>query len=157
MKTERVLKSQLQHILFYVLSCFSHVPLFVILRTVACQTPLSTGFSRQEYWSGLSCPPPGDLPDPGIKPMIPTSPALTGGVLYHQRHLGHIPKSDSSQPVTISSWKWTIIFFVSPKPYIFSIPYIAKISYLVKLIGPWKSNLVVHSRKPPKLTFCPCQ
>ena len=37
--------------------------------TVAHQAPLSTGFSRKEYWSGLSCPPPGDLPDPGIEPM----------------------------------------------------------------------------------------
>ena len=34
-----------------------------------CQAPLSMGFSRQEYWSGLPCPPPGDLPDPGIKPL----------------------------------------------------------------------------------------
>ena len=41
--------------------------------TVAHQAPLSMGFCRQEYWSGLSSPPPGDLPDPGIKP---TSPAL---------------------------------------------------------------------------------
>ena len=46
--------------------------------TVACQTPLSMGFSRQEYWSGLPCPPPGDLPNPGIKPMSPASPALAG-------------------------------------------------------------------------------
>ena len=39
------------------------------LWTVAHQAPLSMGFSRQEYWSGLPCPPPGDLPDPGIKPI----------------------------------------------------------------------------------------
>ena len=37
------------------------------------------GISRQEYWSGLPCPPPGDLPDPGIEPMSPTSPVLAGG------------------------------------------------------------------------------
>ena len=49
---------------------------FATPRTVARQDPLSMGFSRQEYWSGLSFPPPGDLPDPGIKP---TSPALAGG------------------------------------------------------------------------------
>ena len=36
--------------------------------TIACQAPLSLGFSRQEYWSGLACPPPGDIPNPGIKP-----------------------------------------------------------------------------------------
>ena len=41
--------------------------------TVACQTPLSTGFSRQGYWSGLPFPSPGDLPDPGIEPGSPAS------------------------------------------------------------------------------------
>ena len=45
------------------ISHFSHVRLFVILWTVARQAPLSMGFSRQEYWSGWLCPPPGDLPD----------------------------------------------------------------------------------------------
>ena len=40
--------------------------------TVACQAPLSMGFSRQEYWSGLSFPSPGDLPDPGIEPRSPS-------------------------------------------------------------------------------------
>ena len=53
------------------LSCFSHVWLSVTLWTVACQAPMSTGFSRQEYWSGLSFPSPGDLPDPGIEPHSP--------------------------------------------------------------------------------------
>ena len=43
------------------------------------QAPLSMGFSRLEYWSGLPCPPPGDLPDPGIKPTSPMPPALAGG------------------------------------------------------------------------------
>ena len=47
--------------------------------TIVCLAPLSMGFSRQEYWSGLPCPPPGDLPDPGIKPVSLTSPALAGG------------------------------------------------------------------------------
>ena len=46
--------------------------------TVARQAPLSMGFSRQEYWSGLPCPPPGDLPNPGIEPVSLTSPALAG-------------------------------------------------------------------------------
>ena len=44
--------------------------------TLACQAPLSMGFSRQEYWGGLPCPPPGDLPDPGIKPASPVALAL---------------------------------------------------------------------------------
>ena len=45
---------------------------FATLWTVARQAPLSKGFSRQEYWSGLLCPPPGDCPNPGIKPRSPT-------------------------------------------------------------------------------------
>ena len=47
------------------LSCYSHVRLCVTLWTVACQIPLSMGFSKQEYWSGWPCPSPGDLPNPG--------------------------------------------------------------------------------------------
>ena len=47
--------------------------------TVACQTPLFMGFSRQEYWSGLPFPTPGDLSDPRIKPTSPASPELAGG------------------------------------------------------------------------------
>ena len=50
----------------------SHVQLFATPMTVAHRAPLSMGFSRQEYWSGLPCPSPGDLPDPGIKPGSPT-------------------------------------------------------------------------------------
>ena len=56
----------------------SFVWLFVIPWTVACQAPLSMGFSRQEYWSGLPFPTPEDLPDSRIKPMSPASPALAG-------------------------------------------------------------------------------
>ena len=54
-----------------VLSCFSRVQLFVSLWTVVNQAPLSMGFSRQEYWSGLPFPPSGNLSDPGIKPGSP--------------------------------------------------------------------------------------
>ena len=50
---------------------FSHVRLFATPWTVAYQAPPSIGFSRQEYWSGLPFPSPGDLPDPGIKPRSP--------------------------------------------------------------------------------------
>ena len=57
----------------------SCVRLFVMLWTVALQTPLSMGFSRQEYWSGLPFPSPEDLPDPGIKPVSLKSCALVGG------------------------------------------------------------------------------
>ena len=50
-----------------------HVQLFEIPQTVAHKASLSMGFSRQEYWSGLSCPPPGGLPNPGIKAMSPVA------------------------------------------------------------------------------------
>ena len=67
-----------------VLSC---IRFFVMLWTVACQAPLSMGSSRQEYWSGLPCPPPEDLPDSG---MEAASLVSCNGmrVLYHQCHLG---------------------------------------------------------------------
>ena len=56
----------------------SWVQLFEMPWTVACQAPLSLEFSTQEYWSGLPFLPPGDLPNPGIKPTSLTSPALAG-------------------------------------------------------------------------------
>ena len=61
------------------LSHFSHVRLFVTPWTVAYQAPLFMGISSQEYWSGLPCLPPGNLPKPGIEPASVTSPALAGG------------------------------------------------------------------------------
>ena len=59
------------------------VQLFAILWIVACQAPLSMGLSRQEYWSGLPFPSPGDLPDPRIKPISLATPALAGRFFYH--------------------------------------------------------------------------
>ena len=58
------------------LSCFSHVRLFVTVWSIALQSPLCMGFPRQEYFSGLPFPPPRNLPDPGIEPVFPT---LAGG------------------------------------------------------------------------------
>jgi len=52
-----------------------------MLWTVAFQAPLSMGFLRQKYWSGLPCPPPGNLPDPGIEPVSLMFPVLVGGPL----------------------------------------------------------------------------
>ena len=65
-----------------VLTHFRRVWLFETLWTVARQTPLSIGFSRQEHWSGLLCPPPGDLPDPGTEPVSSVS-CIGSHVLYH--------------------------------------------------------------------------
>ena len=62
-----------------VLSHFNNVRLCATLWTVARQVPLSTGFSRQEYWNGLPYPPPGDLSDLEIEATSLTSPALAGG------------------------------------------------------------------------------
>ena len=57
------------------LECAQPCPTLQPQWTVACQAPLSMGFPRQEYWSGLPFPPPGDLPNPGIKPESPVSSA----------------------------------------------------------------------------------
>ena len=70
-------------ILKYVCVCvhaqsFSHFQLFATPWTVACQVPLSIRFPKQEYWSRLPFPSPWDLPDPGIEPKSPVSPALAG-------------------------------------------------------------------------------
>ena len=61
---------------FVLIQSLSHVQLFATPWTVAHQAPLSMGFLRQEYWSGLPLPSPGDLPDTGIEPA---SPILAGG------------------------------------------------------------------------------
>ena len=66
--------------LAWMLSRFSHVWLFVTLWTIAHKVPLSMRFSRQEYWSGLPCPPPWYFPDPGIEPTSLPSPALAGSL-----------------------------------------------------------------------------
>ena len=66
------------YIYIYILSHFSPIKLFATLWTITRQAPLSIGLSSQEYLSGLPCLPPGDLPDPGIKPLSLISPVLTG-------------------------------------------------------------------------------
>ena len=73
-----VLKARLKGV--WVLSLFSCVQLFVTTWCAALQAPLSMEFSRQEYRSVLPLPPPGDLPNPGIKPVSLTSPALVGSL-----------------------------------------------------------------------------
>ena len=66
------------------------------LWTVACQAPLSMGFSRQEYQSGLPCCPPGDLPDPGLELASLRSTCIGRWAFYHEHHLGS-PKENISQ------------------------------------------------------------
>ena len=81
------------------LSCCGRVWLSVILWAVAHQAPLSMEFSRQEYWSGLPCPPPGDLPDPGIKPVSLMSPALAAG-FFTNSATWEAPKNGPSSQIT---------------------------------------------------------
>ena len=66
------------------LSCFSHVRLCATPRTIARGTPLSMGFSRQEYWSGLPCPSPGDIPNTDIKPTPLETPLWQAGSLSRE-------------------------------------------------------------------------
>ena len=71
-----------------VLSCSHCVWLFVTLWTVAHHSPLSLGISRQEYWSGLPCLPPGHLPYPGIETVSFNVSSISRQLLYCYRHLG---------------------------------------------------------------------
>ena len=71
-----------------ILSCFSRVQLFETLWTVAHQVSLSLGFSRQEYWSGLPCPPPGDHSQPRDWTHISYGSCIGRRVLYHLRQVG---------------------------------------------------------------------
>ena len=71
------------------------------LGTVARQAPLSMGFSRQEYWSGLSFPSPGDLPDLGIKSLSPVAPALQVDSLLLS-HRGNMAKPNQNTKAKIS-------------------------------------------------------
>ena len=65
------------------------------LQCVACQAPLSMGFSRQGYWSGLPCPPPGALPDPGIEPHL---------LCLLNWQAGSLPLAPPGKP-----WRWEVI------------------------------------------------
>ena len=76
------------------LSCFSGVQLFATPQTVVHQAPLSMGYFQQKYWIGLLFPPRGDLPNPGIEPSSPVSPA---------RQVDSLP---------LSQWESTQVSFV---------------------------------------------
>ena len=75
-------------VLVCVLNHFSLVQLFATLWTVACHAPLSMGFSREEYWSGLPCPLPGDILEPGIE-LVSCFSCITGR-LYPLSNLGSL-------------------------------------------------------------------
>ena len=96
-----------------VLSHFRHVLLFATLWTVAHQTPLSMGFSKQEYWSGLPCPPPGDLPTPEIESISLMSSALAGGFFTSsttwEALTGKVKQLDEEIPKALPCWSVTIL------------------------------------------------
>ena len=106
--------------LCYVLCCFSHVQLFETPWTVACQVPLPMGFSRQEFWSGLPFPSPGDLPDPGIEPASLASSALADvffttsttwevWIVYIQFKIGNINRESAILILMTGSGKVTVL------------------------------------------------
>ena len=68
-----------------------------LCKSMDCQAPLSMEFSRQEYWSGLPVPPPGDLPNPGIEPASPESPTWAGGFFTTE-------PPEKPKPYLIGNW-----------------------------------------------------
>ena len=98
---------------FYFIRCvcaqmLRHLQLFCDPRTVARQAPLSMGFSRQEYWSGLPCPSPGDLPNSGIKPRCP---ALQADSLLSEPPRKHFIHSSVYMSTPVSQ-------FILPQPHL---------------------------------------
>ena len=133
------------------LNCFSHIWLFATLRTIARLAPLSMGFSRQEYWSGLPLPSPGDLPNPAIKPVSLTSPTLGGRSfattatweaqvrIRLTKYLPHARKQISGKKKTTENphaWELTIYSSVSELRPHFRIT--------------WESNINTNMGDPPQ-------
>ena len=124
-----------------VLSCFSPVWLFVTLWTVAHQALLSIGFFRQEYWSGLPFPSPGDLCNPGIKRLSLTSPALAGGFF---------PTSTTWEPIldfiAENEYNYTLFYKCSQSSKVFY-NLIQKVESQRSAFALWATNVV------PAITF----
>ena len=99
----------LAHSHIVVVDMLSCVQLSSTLWTVACQAPLSMEFSRQEYWSGLPFPPPGDLPEAEIKPVSPLAPALQMDFFYPQSHWGSLNCVDPGfLPNNLATLLWRV-------------------------------------------------
>ena len=96
--------------------------LFAALWTVAHQAPLSMGFSRQEDWSGVPCPPPGDLPKAGIEPPPLTSPALAGSFFTTSTTWeAHGVLTLNAKYLLFYSWPQFILIIYNLKPIIIAI------------------------------------
>ena len=100
-----MLTSYITMLLLLLLSHFSHVQLCVTTQTAARQAPLSLGFSRQEYWSGLPLSSPGDLPQPGIEPTSLLPPALVVDSLTTVP-LGKLPSAQAAVRKQTEWLKW---------------------------------------------------
>ena len=135
--------------------------------TMACQAPLSMGFSRQEYWSGLPCPAPGDLPNPGIRPIVSYTSCNGRQVLYHWHHLFYsihsnhieiftIPQSEalSYVPSLTHASLTTLNFslFLSHKLYHTSLPWHMPLLLLCFSPDRPPSSFQSHSTGKPSLT-----
>ena len=103
---------------------FSQVQLFETLWTIACQAPLSMGFSRQEYWSGLPWPLPRDLSNPGMEPVPLCLLALTGGFFTSHATWENLYCCSKSNSEPGKHWErkeeerqlWNLPFFLFPFP-----------------------------------------
>ena len=84
---------------------------FATAWTAARQAPLSMGFSRQEYWSGLPCPPPGDLPNPGIEPRSPTLQADSSLSEPPGKRSGPQQRQKWGGGAQAGIWKWIRVYF----------------------------------------------
>ena len=95
---------------------FSHVRLFAPLWTIVHQVSLSMGFSRQEYWSGLPCPPPGYRPHPRIEPVSPAAPALQVDSLplsYWEAHCAYYIHTKTHSGFCSCNWESGTFFLTT--------------------------------------------
>ena len=125
------------YVCIYVCACvpshFSCFWLFAPLWTVASQAPLSLGFSNQEHWSGLPCPPPGDLPSSGIQPASLMSPALAGRFFTTsttwEAHICWILTPYHSHHLQIFSPSMWLYFICSHKFMVYSTVSVTQLTY----------------------------
>ena len=86
----------------------SYVQLFAIPSTVACEAPLSMGFSRQEYWSGFPFPPPGALCSSGMDPQRPHLFSGVGRWVPISSSRGSLQLRDGPTPPALLLWRWQV-------------------------------------------------
>ena len=124
----------------------SRVWLFATLWTRARQAPLSMGFSRQEYWGGLPCSPPRDLPNPGMEPTSLMSPSLAGGCFATSATWEALQVRVAINCVTHTH---TDTRTRMPQRALLSI-YLSKLPLMLEAAPPWKSHLF----SLPQTSFC---